>query len=233
MTHDSDTGSQHGSIDAREDRPLAYAVHYASAGCIPDSDPMLFDSLQDARDHVAEEWDDASHIPAGESDPWRNEFGGPTDAYWDVVEAIGRMLPGSGADDPRIGSLYRWTIEAVDAHEVFAALASGTCGIDSCDGDSAYHADSSVDDYRTGAYSRYSWHLCEPSHPGTDGDTWQVRTIRERYIPCSYSGIESADDPVTIAHEGAHCGCNEPDDVDATEVDLLDLLDSGSLPFNL
>jgi hypothetical protein len=78
-----------------------YAVFYASAGCLPDSDEVpTFDSLAEAVEYVKGE-------------------------YYEVVDSSGMadhafavsrkyVLDGMGCDDPRPNSLYRWSIEPVE-----------------------------------------------------------------------------------------------------------------------
>lgn len=95
-----------------------YRVTFNIPGHLPESDPAYFDSLDEARTHVSDSWDEESHVPAGEPDAWRNEFGAPSDAYWDAIEAIGRIESGMGADHPAPGNPYRWTVEECDAEDV-------------------------------------------------------------------------------------------------------------------
>lgn len=202
----------------------AWRVDYASAGCLPD-ESMVFESLEDAVEHVLESWLDV----ADSCDEWKDEQGHQSPATIDAIQAIRNIDGACGVDDPRPGSLYRWSIEPMDAEDVFAYLSDETPGIDSCEGESAYLADSVVDSYRMGATSRYSWHLLEPSHPGNESGDYMIRCIRERFEPCEYDSTQDSDDPVTKAHEGGFCSCMEPVGVDVSEVSIEDALSCGML----
>ena len=84
---------------------MTYAVHYASAGCIPDyidDGPAMFDTVQEAAQYVVDEIDDMGQdVPDDEFESW---LVGPTLQY--VVENLGHP-------DPRPNSLYSWSIEEV------------------------------------------------------------------------------------------------------------------------
>ena len=71
-----------------------YVVTYASAGCLPDTDedPPFFDSLADAAQYVADEY-----VMAG--------------GTLDYTNALATAIEDDGLQDPRPGSLYRWSIE--------------------------------------------------------------------------------------------------------------------------
>lgn len=85
---------------AEEERQASWMVFYSSAGCLPDNDPDTFDSLQDAVAHVCNEFNLLA-MQAGMSS--------------DVLANAAHVQRDMGADDPRMESLYRWTIEQVVA----------------------------------------------------------------------------------------------------------------------
>lgn len=75
-----------------------YEVHYASAGCLPDTDePTTFDTLEDAAQYVRDEYMEIV-----------DQFGIADTAVLMDHDYIAKNM---GADDPRPNSLYRWSIE--------------------------------------------------------------------------------------------------------------------------
>lgn len=78
-----------------------FIVSYASAGCLPDSEPVEFDSLEDAAHYVVSEHDEVGYHSEQE--------GGDETPILMAAQVIENM----GADDPRSNSLYRWSIERV------------------------------------------------------------------------------------------------------------------------
>lgn len=93
---------------------MMWAVHYTSAGCLPDGDPPIFGSLKDAREYLATEWlaawDDATDLckhtdTVGE---WSVPFA--MNGHARLVDDLEHLL-GDAISDPRIDSLYSWSIE--------------------------------------------------------------------------------------------------------------------------
>lgn len=76
-----------------------YHVFYASAGCLPDSEPMEFPTLEQASVYVVEQHDEAAYAEERE--------GGDEAPILTGFEVMDTM----GAPDPRPNSLYRWSIE--------------------------------------------------------------------------------------------------------------------------
>lgn len=90
---------------------MKYIVTYASAGCLPDNEPREFESLEDAREYIINQWSES----AEDANEYAHSVGREVPCTFGAVawalNAIRKMQPGSHADDPRPGSLYRWTLE--------------------------------------------------------------------------------------------------------------------------
>lgn len=105
-----------------------YRVTYASAGCLPDNDgaARYFDSLEDAREHVADEWSGiAGALHAAGVRPAR-----PGDVG--LIAAIRSRMGGDGPrllTDPTPGSTYQWSIDELErADEPADASLAWVCG---------------------------------------------------------------------------------------------------------
>lgn len=96
---------------------MPFIVTYASAGCLPDYTSEEFDEYEDAAAHAYNEWcavadgvlkeAGIASVPS-EDHPLRDIADLYERGEYDHVEEAG------GADDPREGSLYRWTICETD-----------------------------------------------------------------------------------------------------------------------
>lgn len=86
---------------------MSYFVSYCSAGCLPDNDPMEFQSIEAARNYIEQEWE----ALAGDHPVWNDDAGNGTSAYKYVMVWIAGMKDGSEVDDPTPGSLYYWSIQ--------------------------------------------------------------------------------------------------------------------------
>lgn len=107
-------------MTAKPDTTTCYRVTYAAAGCLPDSDPVYFDSIDEACEHVADE-------RAGIC--WMGPEGYREDASMSAGD-IGDMLIQSGrVPDPTPGSTYAWSIETLErAEEPTNAYLGWVCG---------------------------------------------------------------------------------------------------------
>lgn len=83
-----------------------WQVSYHSAGCLPDSEPARFATLEDAREHVRDEWENL----ASDCEEWLDIDGTFTDAAIEAIEAIESADGEFVVDDPRPGSPYRWEV---------------------------------------------------------------------------------------------------------------------------
>lgn len=127
MKHDDTAASQQSGRDNTKigGRMSRYLVSFQSAGCLPDSDPIEFDSIWTAAEHIAEEWLEAftslSDSPySGEPFVSRDAIETmqrvkcPEDASAEAHMLAGLVAMARRIDFPADGSLYSWIIDRVD-----------------------------------------------------------------------------------------------------------------------
>ncbi len=87
-----------------------YVVHYASAGCLPEADPMGFESLEEAAEYVWDEWVKSANEVLAHADYASAEYRAEITELLnrDEYDHVAEMM---GAADPWPTSLYRWFIE--------------------------------------------------------------------------------------------------------------------------
>lgn len=187
--------------------PIAWVVHYGSAGCLPDTSD-IYPSRELASCAIVADFDDVAFMLEQDGQD------APIITGFDVVDNV-------PVQDPTPGSLYAWTLEPMGPYEAFDAIVAATGAIDHSDADSAYFADDVDIDYATDARSRLSWHLVDPSR--SESGEWSILEVRERY--------EHADGCSSL--DGCVDACTESVDTDTVEHDLYDVLETGQgFPFH-
>lgn len=117
-------------MTARPETTTCYRVTYAAAGCLPDGDPVYFDSLEEACRLVVEEFDDI----AADAEAHGATGDLPILTHFDIEVGV-------PVANPLPSSTYAWAIEALERVEeptnaylgwvcgnCIGHLANGECG---------------------------------------------------------------------------------------------------------
>jgi hypothetical protein len=101
-----------------EPRWFWYRVTFNIPGCLPEADPVEFDSLDEVSSYIEQEWE----AVAGDDPAWNDDAGNGTPAYRDALDAIASIHVSdldrsTHVDHPEPGNSYRWHIEYVVSTE--------------------------------------------------------------------------------------------------------------------
>lgn len=138
-----------------------FQVTYASAGCLPDTDAETFDTLQEAAEHVAEQYAE------------RLDETGRADVLplWDA-DVIATWM---GTDDPAENSLYAWVIEDTLDDDERAELASLEALAEQCEGYADWEHGEQI--IRDSYFQEYAEQLADDIGALEDSDKWPLRHI--------------------------------------------------------